>query len=167
MNVAPGGAALYRMELRLRWDPAFKAEQVRGETVAALKDVGETWHRDKAPGHFQISAMNKYNYKTRTQLYLKRKAREKGHQRPLVWTGRFEAAVKAAKTMRFTGKSRIRMRLSVWGGWPQVREELFRTTTDENAEMVMAIRERLIKFMKAPTSATPQPPAAVAGSAAG
>ena len=51
------------------------------------------------------------------------------------------------------------MRLSVWGGFPQVRRELFKTTLDEQADIAMRLRAHLLQFMKAPTSMTPQPPA--------
>ena len=151
---------LYSINLTLRWDPAYKRDQVYGETVAALGEVGEWWHSQVMPGHFDFAAMAKYHYRPRTKNYQLRKARQKRHQRPLVWSGRLEAAAKASKTMKFTGKSKVRMRLSIWGGFPERRMELFSTTPEEQAQMLMMLRRRLLAFLSAPTSETGEPPAA-------
>lgn len=156
MDVTAGRPALFGMNIKLRWDPAYKAAAVYAETVLALKNVGGWWHPAIARGHFQPSAIQKYSYYPRSRLYMIRKAKTRHHQRPLVWSGRFEASALAAKTLKFTGKSKVKMRLSVYGGWNtakvHTREELFRTTIDEQAHMAMIIRTHLIGFLRAPTS---------------
>ena len=167
MNIEPGGRPLLGIKLTLRWDPAYKHEQVEDETIKGLKSVGENWAAETMPGHFELPAMLKYGYAPRSARYMKRKARVKHHQRPLVYSRALETSAKAAHTLKFAGHNKIRMRLSIWGGLPDRRRELFATTMDENAVMMMTLRSYLLRFLRMPTSSALQAPAGAGFSAAG
>lgn len=144
-------ADLISINVKLRWDPARKAEEVHPATVATLRSIGEWWHSERAPVHFTPAAMALYNYQPRTRLYQIRKAKTKGHQNPLEWSGRFKASALAAKTMKISGQGKVRMRLSVWGGWEtsrvHVRSEFFRTNVPEQAQIMMMLRTGLLQFL--------------------
>lgn len=51
----------------------------------------------RLPGHFSKGAERKYHYRNRTAKYLKRKRRLKGHDIPLVFTGRTRRDLMASK----------------------------------------------------------------------
>jgi hypothetical protein len=53
----------------------------------ALAQVGLYWHQNIMPGHFEQGAAAKYAYAPRTRKFMITKARKKGHQRPLTFTG--------------------------------------------------------------------------------
>lgn len=59
----------------------------------AAVEVGKIWFRHTLPEHFETSAVNKYGYQPRTAKYMKRKARQKGHQRPLTWSGEMRTEI--------------------------------------------------------------------------
>jgi len=46
--------------------------------------------RETIPKHFRDGAQNVYHYRTRTIKYQRYKLKKKGHNRPLVWSGRTE-----------------------------------------------------------------------------
>lgn len=49
--------------------------------------------RETIPKHFQAGAQNVYHYKARTLKYQRYKLKKKGHNRPLVWSGRTEREI--------------------------------------------------------------------------
>jgi len=77
----------------------------------ALRRVGKLWFRKFLPKHFEASAPRRYAgaYARRGHVYTMRKIREKGHSRPMVWSGR--------------------MRGSILGGAPQITGKLEGRTT--------------------------------------
>jgi len=58
------------------------------------------WWRALRPKHFRLSAKSEYHYTPRKKRYLIRKARQKHHGRPLVFSGELE---RMSKIARFTG----------------------------------------------------------------
>ncbi len=64
----------------------------RGLNIGMIKAL-RWWHQSIAPKHFEPSAVSKYGYEKRTKRYMQRKAVQKHHQKPLVWTGAMREAV--------------------------------------------------------------------------
>ena len=73
---------------------------------ALLKGM-QFYRRTIHPQHFTAAGARKYGYRARTRKYRERKKREKGHSRPLVWSG--ESRERSSRS-RITGTaSRVRM----------------------------------------------------------
>ena len=81
----------------------------------AWGNVGIFWHRQLLPKHFTKRGATEYGYQKRVgenmrgekgfaRTYMGRKLREKGHSRPLVFTGRMERAAKQTRDVRATSK---------------------------------------------------------------
>lgn len=131
---------------------AFTRAEVSAAAAAGNAAAVEYWHEAFMPLHFQETASRRYGYqprrgsgeppylerKTRYSVharhqktirlpnpaYLWRKKREKGHTRPLVWSGRSE---EAAKQVRITASSR--RGVGVMFALPKYFYQ-YRTTTD-------------------------------------
>ena len=118
--------------------PRALAKARRGAVKDANKDAVRFWHRRYQPEHFTESATKRYKYRSRTEKYMRRKARIKGHQRPLVWSGRTMLLV--ASTLRVTGTSkRATGSMSApalnWKPELRMREELITTVRSERETM--------------------------------
>jgi len=74
--------------------PRATAKAFRTATKEAYFELLQTWHRRFLPGHFAAGAVGKYGYQPRSAAYMRRKARTKHHQKPLVWSGETLAAVR-------------------------------------------------------------------------
>lgn len=68
--------------------PAAPVRIFRGALRDGLMHGGEVWHEDILPGHFEPSAVARYNYHRPQRAYMIRKARKLGHQNPMVYTGK-------------------------------------------------------------------------------
>jgi hypothetical protein len=148
--------------------PASKA--VRAAAIAAATDVVRSWHDQYLPGHFTLEAVGKYGYQPRkgdnepprilvqrtapsgqtyrtyrsNPHYSWRKRRQKGHNKPLVWSGQSERAAKqsvklsARKTKGDEIKATAAMSLASYFyayrkdlGQPDKADELTRVTPGE------------------------------------
>jgi len=127
---------------------AFKASQKE-----AYADLGIMWHTDMLPHHFTTDAARVYQYQPRVRKYMIKKARYKGHQRPLVWSGESMQMLMAARRVTSTAKG---VRVSMLGPkhWYQYRidllqpdktDEVTRTTADEEQRMQRAFDETVTK----------------------
>lgn len=65
----------------------LSASAARNMSRRVLESMGEEWHDNYLPRHFEDSATAVYGYAQRNRKYLKRKQRLYGHQHPLVFTG--------------------------------------------------------------------------------
>ena len=81
----------------------------RAEWNAILKlgweRAGKVHHREVTPKHFTVAGGHEYNYQKRSKLYMLRKAKKMGHQRPLVWSGASERAAMRIRDVRASGKA--------------------------------------------------------------
>lgn len=62
--------------------------------TAAMEAGAANHHQQYMWRHFQPEAYRRYGYHDRTKAYVRRKLREKGHNRPLVWSGASEILAK-------------------------------------------------------------------------
>ena len=81
----------------------------RAEWNAILKlgweRAGKVHHREVTPKHFTVAGGHEYNYQKRSKLYMLRKAKKMGHQRPLVWSGASERAAMRIRDVRASSKA--------------------------------------------------------------
>lgn len=91
--------------------PNLPASQLNELKREAWLMVGEVWHDEMLPAHFQTGAAAKYGYTPRKKKYMIAKARRRGHQRPLVDSGELEML---SRVFRVTATATtIRSRVSV------------------------------------------------------
>lgn len=164
----------------------FRAVPGRGMKVADMKEmiagawteVGEDWHNRLRPKHFTAAGAREYGYGARKgeagnshpkgfwASYTGRKQRQKGHVRPLVWSGELEALSRSRRieSRAFTTRSRLRVIL------PQARkanlrnphssirmhDELITISAGEAPELVAvhnrSMTERLRRFAGSDTT---------------
>lgn len=98
------------------------------EMVAEACAAGaELWFRQFLPRHFKADAAARYpgDYVPRTRAYQIRKAREKGHQNLMVWSGALQRTITSKFTLiqnRGRGQPRARVQLAhaavlnLWAG---------------------------------------------------
>lgn len=92
--------------------PDVTLKELRPAVKEALQRTVLEWWRRYMPGHFRNEAKGKYSYQPRTAAYEKRKARQKGHRRPLVWSGLAERQAKRyAKTSGTSKRATLSMDL--------------------------------------------------------
>jgi hypothetical protein len=84
----------------------------------SLQEAGMLWHRRYLPDHFRRGAASKYGYQKRTADYMKRKARRKGHQAPLVFSGDLKRTV--TRTAHVGGTSK-QVKVSMPAPWYATR----------------------------------------------
>lgn len=115
-------------------DSEEDARKLEGATREGLKTALVFWQRNFAKEHFEPSAMTRYRYQLRTKGYMLRKARQKHHQRPLVWSGT--------------------LREMVLNQFPQPRV----TRNGGTLKGIMALRVPTYTYFTKTKSGTPSPP---------
>jgi len=71
-------------------------------STTVLTEIAKEWHEKFLPLHFEESATSRYGYARRSADYLKRKMRQFGHQKPLVFS---EEAYHLARIRKITANS--------------------------------------------------------------
>lgn len=85
----------YISQIEYSTDPNEQSARfVRGLYQGVRKAI-QFWKLQFLPKHFWPGAVREYDYQNRTKEYMIRKARRKGHQRPLVWSGTLRQMVLA------------------------------------------------------------------------
>jgi len=74
-------------KIRITGHLAMPKRQLAEIEKRAFVTAMRLWHREMLPKHFEEGADNVYKYERRTRRYVERKQRQKGHKRPLVWSG--------------------------------------------------------------------------------
>lgn len=120
----------------------------------ALNIVGHHWHSKILPRHFETSAVAKYGYQKRTKKYQIRKARQKGHQRPLEFSGQLKEAVLRRARIISTSK-RVKVHLKgpkyLWkyqANQPDKARELTATTESEVKELADVLERVTLNDLK-------------------
>ncbi len=120
--------------------------------IRALRNVGERWWRKTMPKHFKPRASNAYGYRKRSAKYLRRKQREYGHQRPLVYTSRSETMARSSvKLAKRLGKVNVSLpaiprymyatKTKAGSSQPDKMKELGTTTKSEDKKMAELLRD--------------------------
>lgn len=89
---------------------------VRKRMPAILKGAYKSclikWHREFRPKHFTPAGALEYGYAKRGAAYMRKKASEKHHQRPLTWSGESESQSRRNYGITATSKGgRLTMRI--------------------------------------------------------
>ena len=122
---------------------------VRNSLRLALQE----WRRSILPVHFTAAGARKYGFRARTRKYRERKQREKGHSRPMVWSGESEERSRRARittTSRrgFATVNAPTLNLRPKGGRIDMRDELSRLTQQDERTMFSAFRKRFSKLLR-------------------
>lgn len=100
-----------RTTLTVQGGAEHQAKELRPATAEGLRRVGAWWHEDVLPGHFDVSAQQKYGYAARKKGYMIYKAKRFHTRRPLYLTGHMKEAVEGAAQITADSKGlRVRMR---------------------------------------------------------
>lgn len=75
------------LEITYSHDPGDDEKRIVAGIKRGLKAASIYWRMNFAQKHFTAGGAREYGYQRRTEKYLKRKQRVKGHQDPLVWSG--------------------------------------------------------------------------------
>jgi len=138
--------------------PAASKRDLSQVKRTVLEKVGLDWHGRFLPRHFNTSAENKYGYAQRTRGYKRRKIKNVGHSRPLVYTGTMEReATKHAVVRTSSNTARVTMRaraLNFAGkakrkgaSYPDMRMELTAITTQEIKALATKGEQLAVKTM--------------------
>jgi hypothetical protein len=134
----------------------------------AMEEVGEKWHDEFLPRHFEENAMQRYHYVHRAKKYDQRKERKMGHKKPLVWSGTLRktilenttiTATKSSVLIKMTGPKWLAGYLSFKGRNKKIRDKHGNDTgrrekaggPDKKAEITKVLKseaEELAKLLK-------------------
>lgn len=138
-----------------------KAEWVKASN-GAWTDAAAFWHERLLGKHFTTAAVSEYGYQPRKRRYQIVKAKAKGHQRPLVWSGETERQVKRrreVKTVRArgdkTGAAVVRLQTPryvtrPWRGRPPLPLEVARVSERDAAELGRVIEQTVVQALNEP-----------------
>lgn len=135
----------------------LKKMQIRRAQRHALATMARGWHADYLPLHFMSTAFERYRYYRRKGMgldklgkaykdsYTARKIREKGHNRPLIFSG--DGAMQALGPVRLRGtdsEQRVILPSKFNFRHPQsrisMRDELTRVIPEETRDLVERAR---------------------------
>ena len=137
--------------------PRQHAKELRRARKIAYAEAAEYWHRRLLPKHFTTGAEERYGYQPRTEGYKYRKARAKGHTRPLVWSGETRRMVMRSASISTTAKgATVKMRGPKYlyayhkNRWePHKAEELTFTTKGEIHRMGQLVDRKVTRHLNA------------------
>ena len=123
------------------WTPAISKREQQKVNRAVMQEVGEYWHDHFRAKHFTREGAAEYGYAPRSKGYMLKKARVKGHQDPLVYSG-MSRALAAIQDVRPFSPSAQRayvhivihaptLNLIPTGGTINLREEMERVSQAE------------------------------------
>lgn len=115
-------------------------------TKEGLREVGTLWWKNYMPGHFELSAKQKYEYRDRTKKYMITKSRIKGHGRPLEFTGDMKKQM--MRMARLSGTSKkvtVTMTAPTYAKYHNKLREVTKVTHGEALELAHAI-ERFLQW---------------------
>lgn len=140
--------------------PRHVRNAMAGMRKTALDAALTHWHWRMRPRHFRTAAYGLYGYTPRSKKYERAKQRQKGHRRPLVYSGHTERATKR-KSLRGSSKTRraayhapaLNFR-PFKGNNKMLREEFLAYTGTEENQLIDRFTDRLLKQMRQITTVT-------------
>lgn len=78
----------------------LKSNAVPAAVTDSLVAAGEKFIKTQLPKRFVAGAARKYGWPARTKKYMLRKAKKKGHQNDLVWSGRLRQTALSGSTVK-------------------------------------------------------------------
>jgi hypothetical protein len=129
----------FKSRVTYKGHPDVTMPMVRQAMKDAKMEIPLRWHREFLPKHFQLGAVSKYNYQPRTAKYMRGKAKHKGHQRPLVFSGVTErmATQFGARVSGTSKRSRVTFRVPLYIGF------LKKTGIDLQADILETVDQEL------------------------
>lgn len=122
----------------------YKANVMPRAITDALVASGQKWIKQELPRRFAVGAARRYGWPPRTRAYMLRKAKQKGHQRDMEFTGTLRRTALAGAVAR--GQIRaVRVRILIPTTFARnpkgqsgmtLRQQMHRTNTDD-AKMML------------------------------
>lgn len=139
------------MRLKIALDETLITPRKHGQLMKRL--LRELWefHRDiHLDKHFQVGAESRYGLRPRSKRYQIRKARVKGHQKPLVWSGRTQSQIKqnariTATQHRATLTARNYFRMPT-----NLRRDLEAIAPAEEKKLIERLHRRYTELVRTP-----------------
>ncbi len=167
----------FTVTILTRGESGLRAREFRTVNKAAMEEALDSWHRNFLPEHFEPSANARYGYQPRkgdnegptvtwrrevggsTRTYTRknpayswRKRRQKGHNKPLVWSGQLQRQAQRMATLRVMADGKrgwVAMSVPKYTfyynpGEPKRYEELVRWTPKEIEALAFVIRDQQV-----------------------
>lgn len=134
----------------LDWND-YKQNALPRAMTDSLTDSGQKWIRQELPRRFAVGAARRYGWPPRTKGYMLRKAKQKGHQRDMEYTGTLKRTALGGATARGQVRS-VRVRILIPTTFARnhrgqtgmsLRDQMHRTNRDDLALMVDSSRVEL------------------------
>lgn len=142
-----------RIKITARYDLVTKVTH-RKIMRSIMRAIGNLHKRKTIKKHFEINketrAGGTYDYEKRSRKYQLDKARQRGHQRPLVKTGRMRSAVLGTSVVRATKNKWTYQARNYFRMLMIRREELEAVSPDEFSEYVDRLNDQYIRQANAP-----------------
>jgi hypothetical protein len=145
-------------KIRTKGDARQTAKIFRAARKPALAETVGYWHESMMPGHFTHGAIIKYGYQRRSPGWEKRKRRLKGHNRPLVFSGRSRRqAIRQVKLSSTSKRGVAAMNLPRYfyqyiaapgSKAPNKYLELVKTTAKEIKQLGIFFRKRVTEHIR-------------------
>jgi len=136
------------------WNEFLKSFQ-NASTKIGLREAAKTWHRQMLPRHFVLGAARRYNFKSRSAAYQKRK-RRRGGPPALVWMGDLKRdAISGATVRTISDRVHATMRVPWYAKMvkknpklPNIPEELTTLRKEEAEELGEIVRETAARHLE-------------------
>jgi hypothetical protein len=147
---------VYKFQIRRRPPPEGVSARAMDRIAKQLHyELGEMWHREFLPRHFEPGAANRYKYKRRGRKYEEQKER-KGLP-PLVWTGTLRDLMLSHHVTRpYPTRFSVTMYGPRYAGMrpfkrnaPNLGEEITRMLGTEQKEMMRFAKSRFVQLLDA------------------
>jgi len=144
-----------RVELRARNFKGMEvtSAQVQQAFTKVVESIARKWQDRYLPKHFTNEAYGRYGFAPRAPVYVARKIKRYGVDRPLVWQGGLEIAAKSARpTADYHGTDRIYVTIKIRLPHPlkpQNVAELQKYLPEEIKELTNEAKGEAIRALKA------------------
>jgi hypothetical protein len=143
--------------------PKLMARERNNVNREVMRDLGNYWHDNFRAKHFTREGAFEYGYALRSRGYMIRKAKVKGHQDPLVWSGlsRELSRIKDIRPTATSALSKVRVILHTpalnfipKGGNINLRDEMTRVSEREITTLGEVVLNSAAKRYNALTGST-------------
>lgn len=147
-----------KIKVRLVETNALGRAEYSEASDAAWEAVGAYWKANILPKKFTSAGGQEYRYRSRSVKYLAEKQREKGHQHPLVFTGRLQRQVTSGAQVvvkrNKRGQPRVTVKLpgpNYLKGRSTVARELKRVSAKDATELAAVLERALVEHLNRET----------------
>jgi hypothetical protein len=143
-----------RAHIQYQGDPETLKKQFLPEVKATLQEMVDQWHNETLPGHFTPAAVARYGYRKRTKKYMIQKAKKRGNQNPLMWTGDLRRQAMRRAKITGTSKSATATMTTPWyttkrfKGNATYADEMTAVALPEAQQMAIEMQHKLVERLE-------------------